>query len=76
MADCHASEQAPDAGAGQRRDQGGEGPGAGADGASVPDRERVLGCDMVRYRDLERNVQRLAPLLGFLNLMIAQPHLS
>ena len=37
---------------------------------------RVFGCDMVRYRGLERNVQRLAPLLGFLNLMIAQPHLS
>ncbi len=27
-------------------------------------------------RDLERNVQRLALLLGFSNLMIAQPHLS
>ncbi len=63
---------------GQRRGQGGEGegPGAGAGGASVPDRERVFGCDMVRYRGLEKNVQRLAPLPGFSNLMIAQPHLS
>ncbi len=38
--------------------------------------KRVFGCDMVRYRGLERNVQRLAPLPGFSNLMIAQPHLS
>ncbi len=38
--------------------------------------KRVFGCDMVRHRGLERNVQRLAPLLGFSNLMIAQPHLS
>ncbi len=38
--------------------------------------KRVFGCDMARYRGLERNVQRLAPLLGFSNLMIAQPHLS
>ena len=49
-------------------------PGAG--GTSVPDCERVFGCDMVRYRGLERNVQRLALLLGFSNLMIARPHLS
>ncbi len=38
--------------------------------------KRVFGCDMVRYRGLERNVQRLALLPGFSNLMIAQPHLS
>ena len=38
--------------------------------------KRVFGCDMVRYRGLERNMQRLAPLLGFSNLMIARPHLS
>ena len=38
--------------------------------------KRVFGCDRVRYRGLERNVQRFAPLLGFSNLMIAQPHLS
>ena len=38
--------------------------------------KRVFGCDMVRYRGLEKNVQRLALLLGFSNLMIAQPHLS
>ncbi len=49
---------------------------AGAGGASVPDRERVFGHDMVCHRGLERNVQRLAPLLGFSNLMIVQPHLS
>ena len=78
MADCPAPGQAPDAGAGQRRGQGGEGegPGAGAGGASVPDRERVFGCDMVRHRGLERNMQRLALLPGFSNLMIARPHLS
>ena len=38
--------------------------------------KRVFGCDMVRYRGLDKNVQRLALLLGFSNLMIAQPHLS
>ncbi len=38
--------------------------------------KRAFGCDKVRCRGLERNVQRLAPLLGFSNLMIAQPHLS
>ncbi len=38
--------------------------------------KRVFGCDMVRYRGLDRNVQRLALLPGFSNLMIAQPHLS
>ena len=38
--------------------------------------KRVFGCDRVRHRGLERNVQRLAPLPGFSNLMIAQPHLS
>ncbi len=38
--------------------------------------KRVFGCDMVRYRGLDKNVQRLAPLPGFSNLMIAQPHLS
>ena len=54
----------------------GEGPGAGAGGASVPGRERVFGCDMVRHRGLDKNVQRLALLPGFSNLMIAQPHLS
>ena len=53
----------------------GEGQGAGTGRASVPDRERVFDCDMVRHRGLERNVQRLAPLLGFSNLMIARPHL-
>ncbi len=63
---------------GQRGGQGrdGEGPDAGVDGASVPDRERVFGYDMVRHRGLKRNVQRLALLLGFSNLMIAQPSLS
>ncbi len=39
-------------------------------------RVRVFGHDKVRYRGLERNVQRLALLLGFSNLMIAQPHLQ
>ncbi len=37
------------------------------------------GCSvatLVRHRGLERNVQRLAPFLGFSNLMIAQPPLS
>ena len=38
--------------------------------------KRVFGCDMVRYRGLDKNVQRLALLLGFSNLMIAQPHLQ
>ncbi len=38
--------------------------------------KRVFGCDMVRYRGLDKNVQRLALLMGFSNLMIAQPHLS
>ncbi len=38
--------------------------------------KRVFGCDMVRYRGLDKNVQRLALLPGFSNLMIAQPHLS
>ena len=38
--------------------------------------KRVFGCDMVCYRGLERNVQRLALLPGFSNLMIAQPPLS
>ncbi len=52
------------------------GQGAGAGGASVPDRERVFGHDKVRYRGLKRNLQWLALLLGFSNLMIAQPHLS
>ncbi len=78
MTDCHEPGQVPDAGAGQRDGQGGngEGQGAGAGGASVPARERVFGCDMVRHQGLERNVQRLALLLGFSNLMIAQSHLS
>ncbi len=38
--------------------------------------KRVFGCDMVRYRGLDKNVQRLALLPGFSNLMIAQPHLQ
>ena len=38
--------------------------------------KRVFGCDMVRYRGLDKNVQRLALLPGFSNLMIARPHLS
>ena len=38
--------------------------------------KRVFGYDMVRYRGLDKNVQRLALLLGFSNLMIAQPHLQ
>ncbi len=37
---------------------------------------RMFGYDKVRYRGLERIVQRIAPLLGFSNLIIAQPHLS
>ena len=77
IARCHGGLPCPRASAGrwpgQRCGQGGdgEGQGADADGASVPDRERVFGCDMVRYRGLERNMQRLALLLGFSNLMIA-----
>ncbi len=61
-----------------RTDAGYRGVGkrAGAGGASIPDRERAFGCDMVRHRGLERNVQRLALLPDFSNLMIAQPHLS
>ena len=38
--------------------------------------KRVFGCDMVRYRGLDKNVQRLALLPGVSNLMIAQPHLQ
>ena len=38
--------------------------------------KRVFCYDKVRCRVLERNVQRLVPLLGFSNPMIAQPHLS
>ncbi len=38
--------------------------------------KRVFGCDMVGYRGLDKNVQRLALLPGFSNLMIAQPHLQ
>ena len=38
--------------------------------------KRVFGCDMVRYRGLDKNVQRLALLPDFSNLMIAQPHLQ
>ncbi len=76
VADCHAPEQAPDAGAGQRRGQGGDGKGPGRVEHPFRIVKRVFGCDMVRYRGLDKNVQRLAPLLGFSNLMIARPHLS
>ena len=61
---------------GQRRTLAPDSAAAKAEKAKARGRARVFGCDMVRCRGLERNVQRLAPLLGFLNLMIAQPHLS
>ncbi len=76
MADCHAPGPAPDAGPGSAA--------ALAEKAKARVRvehpfriiKRVFGCDMVRYRGLDKNVQRLALLPGFSNLMIARPHLS
>ncbi len=37
--------------------------------------KRAFGSNRVRCRGLERNAQRLAPLPGFSNLMIARPRL-
>ncbi len=51
---------------GGRGGSGGGGESQGAGGTSVLDRERVFGCDMVRYRGLEEKRAAVCAASGFL----------